>query len=62
MVERVKMPKSKAHFPDQGLGSVTSLTGRPGMRCGSQEEERVVIRVRLGRLDLSNGHESLKVE
>src|ERR1700728_3660942 len=63
VAERVNTLKSKLTIPYQpNLSSVTSLTGRPGTRCGSQEVEGVVIRVRLGRLDSSNGHESLGAE
>ena len=61
VVERVNMLKAKAASSDKLTSGLTSLTGRPGMRCGSQEG-KVVIRVRLGRLDSSNGHEASKVE
>ena len=61
VVERVNTLKSKALSSGELLNSATSLTGRPGMRCVSQEEKQV-IRVRLGRLDSSNGHESLGTE
>jgi hypothetical protein len=47
-VERVKKLKSKESPSPSDLIETTSLTGRLGTRCGSQEKS-AVIRVKLGR-------------
>ena len=47
-VERVKKLKSKESPSPSDLIETTSLTGRLGMSCGSQEKQ-ALIRVKLGR-------------